>query len=204
MTALYVRRDSHYHQLGVDAYDEDRDARTATPAGPIVAHPPCRCWGKLKGLAKPLDRQAEMDMARSCVALIRQNGGVLEHPVGSSLWMDQGLPMPGECDDRFSGYTIEIDQYDFGHPCRKRTLLYIVGCPKSELPPLPEPNTSPPVYSIAGYTARKGKGTGGGRKGTKNASRKMREMTPLRLGVWLITVAQKCIPIRHLDSALAF
>lgn len=193
VTVLYVREDSEYKKLpGVDAYDRKRDARTAAPKGPVVAHPPCRFWGKLRGLAKSDDPEAEMDMARHAVKVIQRNGGVLEHPQNSLLWKDQNLPRPSAGIDKYGGYTIVVDQYDFGHLCKKKTLLYIVGCPEKELPAFPEPNTAPPTHSISGYTARKGKYKGGGLKGTKNVSRKIREMTPPRFAAWLLETARRC------------
>lgn len=193
ITVLYAREDSHYKEMpGLDVYDIKRDALTAKPDGPVVAHPPCRCWGQLRWLAKPKDREAEKNLARKAVDIVRSNGGVLEHPVKSTLWPDKGLPYPGDGCDVHGGYTIEIEQYDFGHLCKKPTLLYIVGCPLNKLPSLPPRNRTKPLYSICGYTKRRRKGIGGGRKGTMNASQKIREMTPVKLGKWLIETAQRC------------
>ena len=84
MAALFVRADSIYKTLpGVDAYDIERDARTYDGPWPVVAHPPCRAWGRLRTFAKP--RPDERNLARLAVALVREFGGVLEHPENSTL-----------------------------------------------------------------------------------------------------------------------
>jgi len=45
--ALYVEPNSVYKRLGLDCWDEKRDARTYRGPGPIIAHPPCARWGAM-------------------------------------------------------------------------------------------------------------------------------------------------------------
>lgn len=96
ISALCVSRNSAYHGLpGVVAFDIDRDARTFLGDTPIVAHPPCRAWSAFcshQAKAPP----GEKELAPMCVELLRQCGGVLEHPAHSRLWPAMGLPRPGE------------------------------------------------------------------------------------------------------------
>ena len=66
-----------------------------------------------------------------------ENYPVLEHPKGSRLWHEAPLPMPGEFSDEFGGFTILVDQYQFGHVARKWTHLYIVGIEPKDLPEIP-------------------------------------------------------------------
>lgn len=55
VAVLFARQDSTYKALsGVDVYDIDRDARTFQGGMPVVAHPPCRAWGRLRAFANPL------------------------------------------------------------------------------------------------------------------------------------------------------
>ena len=75
---LFARSDSIYHQLDADVWDEDRDARQFPGGVQVVAHPPCRAWGRLRRFAKPAPH--EKDLARFAVAQVRRWGGVLEHP----------------------------------------------------------------------------------------------------------------------------
>ncbi|WP_337881840.1 hypothetical protein [Chromobacterium haemolyticum] len=97
VAALFVRTDSVYKQMvGVDAWDAERDAM-AWPGGcPVVAHPPCRAWGRLRHMANP--RPGERELALWVVDQIREYGGVLEHPASSLLWKEKPLPEPGQTD----------------------------------------------------------------------------------------------------------
>ena len=117
ISVLFVRKGSIYKTLGVDCWDIERDARLWPGGNAIVAHPPCRAWGRLRHMANP--RPDEKDLARQTVKWIRQFGGVLEHPSGSTLWGDMALPMPGEI-DHWGGYAICVDQFWWGHSIKKK------------------------------------------------------------------------------------
>lgn len=74
VAALFVRADSHYKTMaGVECYDMERDARTYDGPWPVVAHPPCRAWGRLRTFANP--RPDERNLARLAVAMVREWGG---------------------------------------------------------------------------------------------------------------------------------
>ena len=92
VAVLFARRDSVYKSLGVDVFDADRDARTFNGTCPVIAHPPCRMWGRYHHKAKGSSDEAEL--ARFAVRTLRRNGGILEHPHGSKLWPDMCLPLP--------------------------------------------------------------------------------------------------------------
>ena len=97
VAALFVRADSIYKQLpGVDAWDAERDALRWPGGCAVVAHPPCRGWGKLHYFAKPAP--GEPDLGPWAVGQVRRFGGVLEHPKDSRLWPAAGLPRPGQVD----------------------------------------------------------------------------------------------------------
>lgn len=51
--ALFVRPGSCYFELAASAFDASRDARRYVGSLPVVAHPPCRAWGRLRHMAKP-------------------------------------------------------------------------------------------------------------------------------------------------------
>lgn len=136
VAVLFARSDSVYKALdGCDVYDIERDARTSPGGSPVVAHPPCRAWGRLRNFAKP--RPDEMDLARFAVDRVRTFGGVLEHPEASTLWADQGLPRPGCGFDKFGGWTLPVLQYWWGHKADKATWFYIVGVLPRDIPPIP-------------------------------------------------------------------
>lgn len=138
VSVLFARQDSVYKTLpDLDVWDAERDARNWRGANPVVAHPPCRLWGRLRTFANCPDPEVERELARMAVNAIRLYGGVLEHPKGSLLWEDMKLPKPGMRPDRFGGWTLPILQYWFGHRCEKATWLYIVGLRDHEIPGVP-------------------------------------------------------------------
>ena len=177
ISVLFVRRDSAYKRNPtLDVYDADRDALTFKGENPVIAHPPCRSWGKLAHMAKP--RDGERELALWAVNKVRANGGVLEHPKGSRLWREANLPI-GDQIDKYGGFTLEIDQYDFGHVAPKKTLLYIVGISRDKLPALPPKNTAIPTRSIAGNI-----------KGTIRCTQYQREYTPELLIEFLTNICK--------------
>lgn len=148
--ALFVREDSAYKDRGAwDAYDAKRDATTYSDSLPVVAHPPCRAWGQLSHMANPAP--GEKDLAFFAIEQVRRCGGILEHPKGSRLFKSH-LPDVGDLPDEFGGYTILIDQFDFGHVAHKPTKLYLCGI--SELPPLPPRRMEEATRSITGFTIK--------------------------------------------------
>lgn len=134
VSVLFARSDSFYYDLVADVWDIKRDARGYAGMNSVVCHPPCRGWGRLRHLAKP--RPDEKALALFAIEQVRRCGGVLEHPMGSSLWHEASLPKPGLVDD-WGGWTLLVDQGWFGHPAPKPTYLYICGVTSSQVPALP-------------------------------------------------------------------
>lgn len=134
---LFARADSVYKSLpGCDVYDAERDALTWPGGCPVVAHPPCRLWGRLRHFAKSPDPEAEKALALWAVEMVRRWSGVLEHPASSKLWPAAGLPKPGER-DAWGGWTLAVPQMWWGHRAEKKTWLYIVGVEPRDLPDIP-------------------------------------------------------------------
>lgn len=198
VAALFVRSDSIYKTLpGVDCFDIDRDARTFQGGMPVVAHPPCRAWGKLFYFAKP--RPDEKNLGRLAVALVRECGGVLEHPKDSKLWPAQMLPKPSQAPDMWGGWTLPVSQFWFGHRAEKLTWLYIVGCHQGDVPPLPL-RLGRATHVIASSRNRRIDGT---RLRSKEGNpvftgwrpevtKAEREHTPPELAMWLVELARRC------------
>ena len=192
LAVLFVRSDSVYKTLlGVDCYDMERDARTWPGGCPIVAHPPCRTWGKLKAWAKA--PPYEHGLALWAVEQIRRWGGVLEHPATSDLWREARLPLLGGLHDKWGGWTFECDQFHWGHLAQKRTRLYIVGAQWRELPFLPF-RDGKPSHCVSSLT----------RKRISREERHLlptfkpelgpnrRDKTPPAFAEWLVELASKC------------
>lgn len=168
ISVLCVRHNSVYFQLeGCDCFDSLRNAFTFQGGTPVVAHPPCASWSRLRRFSKPTPMSE--CLGPWCISQVRLNGGVLEHPAQSSLWPHMHLPMPG-CRDAW-GFTFCVDQHWFGHQSRKRTWLYIVGVSPKALPPVPLKlhGALPPV---------------------DEASHAIRDGTPRPFAEWLVQVAR--------------
>jgi len=175
VAALYVLRDSIYHDLAAEAFGEVRDARTFSSRLPVVAHPPCRAWSRLRTFAKA--SPAEAELGPLAVQQVRRCGGVLEHPSGSSLWEYMGLPRVGGV-DAFGGFFLPVEQQWWGHPSVKRTWLYVVGIDPADVPAFPFMTAAPlaarrPVASLHGDA---------------------RSRTPALFAHWLLDLASRCAP----------
>jgi hypothetical protein len=186
ITVLFARADSNYKAMpNCDVWDIERDARNWSGCTPVVAHPPCRAWGRLRAFAKP--RPDEKDLARWAVQQVRRCGGVLEHPASSTLWPDQNLPLPGER-DAFGGWTLPVHQHWFGHRAEKATLLYIVGCEPAEIPSIPlridEPTHVVQSRKRSGYRP--------------HITKAEREHTPPAFAAFLVELASLCkVGVKH-------
>lgn len=143
IAALYVQPKGVYFGLdSVDPWDESRDARQYTGPHPVVAHPPCKRWGRYWGGGPSVKVPRLKGDDAGCFAhalwSVRSFGGVLEHPEASWAWAwawfglekppKSGLWVPA---DSFGGYTCCVEQGHYGHRARKATWLYAVG---TELP----------------------------------------------------------------------
>lgn len=192
VAVLFARADSIYKTLpGCDVWDAVRDARTWPGGAPVVAHPPCRGWGKLFYFAKPAP--GELDLGPFAVDQVRRFGGVLEHPKDSKLWNAAGLPRPGRI-DAWGGWTLPISQHWWGHRAEKMTWLYIVGCAQRDIPEIPL-HLGDATHVIAQSRVRRldgsrlRKGMPGWRPEVTKAER---EHTPTRLAEWLVETARRC------------
>jgi len=185
VAVLFARADSNYKALpDVDVWDAERDARRWPGGCPVVAHPPCRAWGVLKHMAKP--KPHERGLALFAVEMVRKWGGVLEHPSGSELWKTMGIPDADMFGDEYGGYTVEIDQYDFGHVANKPTRLYVCGRELRDLPPMPPKKHGRAAKSMTGQVP-----------GTARCTQREREYTPPDLAVWLVETARRCKPYNN-------
>jgi hypothetical protein len=190
VAALYCDPRGVYPSLpNVDCWDESRDARLYDGPHPVVAHPPCGPWGKLRHLS----RKDDPALAIRAVEQVRQWGGVLEHPCGSKLIDHCRLPRAGELPDEHGGRTIEVCQVDWGHVARKRTWLYLVRVTKRLTFPAPRE----PTHWISGFrsttstTPTRYKRTGCAvPPGIKVCSAQQRRRTPPLFAEWLVSLAR--------------
>jgi len=204
IAALYVESDGAYFGvLGVDPWDEARDARRYDGPHPVVAHPPCQRWGKMwfgQPLAVKLTgvRKVKGDDGgcfAAALAAVRTNGGVLEHPWGSHAWAHFGLNKPARAGgwvraDDVGGWTCCVEQGKYGHYARKPTLLYAHSVPY--LPELrwghSEAKLDPAVVARMGLQRAKRLGEVGARGGGTNSTPRIH--TPPEFRDLLISIAR--------------
>jgi hypothetical protein len=181
VAVLFARADSVYKSMPeCDVWDIERDARNWPGGCPVIAHPPCRAWGRLRAFAKP--RPDEKDLARLAVAHVRRFGGVLEHPASSTLWEDQGLPHMMQRDE-FGGWTLGIHQWQFGHRAQKPTWLYIVGAGPADVPDPPPLKLGEASHVIQSRKRQDYR---------PHVTKAEREHTPHDLARWLVALAMRC------------
>lgn len=186
VAVLFARSDSIYKTFeGVDVWDAERDARLWAGGAAVVAHPPCRAWGRLRAFANP--RPDEKDLAVWAVDQVRRFGGVLEHPAHSTLWAAAGLPRPGE-KDLAGGWTLPVSQNWWGHKAQKNSWLYIVGVCPADLPVIPF------VLGEASHVVTSsGRRLDGSRsKRRPEITKAEREHSPVDFALWLVALARSC------------
>lgn len=175
---LFAARDSIYKTLpGCDVYDEDRDARTFAGGMPVIAHPPCRLWGRLRNRSKA--PQSERDLALFAVEMVDKYGGVLEHPSYSLLWKECNLPKPGH--SWFNTWTMAAPQWWWDHRAEKNTWFYFSGIKPNDVPPVPFKLGRPEMY-INRPRSKAGQNI--------EVPKKERHATPLALAQWLVETAR--------------
>ncbi len=172
---------AHRDGTQVDLFAQsDRDARTYEGPHPIIAHPPCGPWGRFWWNYK--GGEGDKSCGPRAIEQARAWGGVVEHPSESGLWKELELPRPGEPVDQHGGWTLEVDQCDWGHPARKRTWLYIVGL-KTSLPPLPSKQA--PTHVMV-RLLRNG-------NDLPEVPKRIRHLTPPYFARWLVGLVRGCV-----------
>lgn len=188
VAALYIDPRGPYPSMpGVECWDESRDARTYAGPHPVVAHPPCGPWGRLRHLY----RGNEHDCAPAAVEVVREWGGVLEHPAHSLLWRVCNLPKPGELPDEFGGFSVAVNQVSWGHVARKATWLYVVGCDRAAVERSIRTGGTP-THWIGGFRVLDGKRVKRTAipQGIKACSKQQRRRTPPAFAAWLVELAR--------------
>lgn len=182
IAVLFIRKDSIYKELVEECFDIERNAAGYNFKLPVICHPPCRAWGRLRHFAKP--REGEKELALFSVDLVRKFGGIVEHPRSSLLWFEKDIPRHGEV-DQYGGFCISVNQSWFGHKAEKNTLLYICGIDRKNVPSMPL-NFNAIERTISGSFRRTHPSY------RKEVSKAEREATPLLFAEWLIQLAVLC------------
>lgn len=177
VAALYVDPRGPYPKLVEHWYDEARDARTYAGPWPVVAHPPCGPWGRLRHMCKHQDAAC----GPHAVEMVRRYGGVLEHPEISRLWRACAMPLPGELPDGWGGRTYAVRQVAWGHRCEKPSWLYVVGVAALDVV-AGERVGGRSTHAIATNDRTR-------RLGIKTVTASERRLTPPAFAAWLVELA---------------
>lgn len=189
LVVLFVEPDSIYKQMGLDCYDQARDARTYTGDAPVIAHPPCQRWGAMAPVnfarwGGEHNRPGnDGGLFRFALATVNRCGGVLEHPAKTRAWAAHGLTKPTgigwqPCGD---GWTCEVWQSAYGHRANKATWLYLVG------EPLPLRWDRPTGTHQVGFHDQRGKA-----RNKPTLGRREARATPPSFAVALVELARRC------------
>jgi hypothetical protein len=123
ISVLCAKKDSLYKQIpGLDVWDEERNAYLFTGSNPVITHAPCAQWSRMKAFAH--QNEFHKDLAYFCLNKILRNGGIFEHPAGSSFFKEAGITKG----------LYSVDQSWWGFPARKRTILFFNGCKPMPFP----------------------------------------------------------------------
>ena len=185
VAALYVDVDrGPYASIdGVDLWGVDRDAAKYDGPYPVIAHPPCGPWGRLRHLCGR-DLLAQEQLGPIAVDQVRRWGGVLEHPTDSKLWTACRMAPPNGLPDGFGGITISVEQWFWGHRAVKPTWLYIV---RGEVPAFPGVPATPRPAS----GGRKARSIDPSKRSmTERLSKNERHLTPRAFALWLVQIAR--------------
>lgn len=190
--ALFTARNSIYRSLGLDCWDERRNAMTYSGNSPVIAHPPCNLWGKMarvnfKRWGGDHNRPGnDRGMFRFALKTIIRCTGVIEHPAHTKAWAAHGLTRPGRngwTSDNRGGWVCEVWQSDYGHLANKATWLF---CRSNGRPPAPRLYRSEGSHQI-GFQDQRGKD-----RNKPTVPRSKASATPIEFARYLITVASSC------------
>jgi hypothetical protein len=191
VAALFCRGDSIYKTLpDVDVWDKERNALNWQGGCPVVAHPPCRGWGRLAHFSNAT--QEEKDLAPWAVHQVQKFGGVLEHPWTSKLWKHMNLPEVGRR-DKFGGFTLNVPQFWFGHKAEKNTSLYVCGLDPKDCPGSPFKLGEPEFVVCQSRDRVKGERINMGKNDCRwkpEMKKTERDYTPLIFALWLVDLAR--------------
>jgi hypothetical protein len=185
VSVLFAEKNSIYNQFpDVEVYDLVRNAYTFDFRTPVVCHPPCRLFGRLRQFSTaPVNEKL---YAWWCVHVVRSCGGVLEHPESSKLWSEANLPF-GSSFDQFGGFTLKVFQSQFNFPAAKPTWLYICGVKPLNLPNYPILQS--PVSACIGRSNRSLK--------LPELPHSLRSSTTHSFAQFLLNVARTCSPYNY-------
>jgi len=143
IAALFVETDGiYYNDPRIEPWDIQTDGRNYKGPHKVIAHPPCKRWGRYWSGGPSVKIRKYKGDDENCFAYslwaVRTFGGVIEHPEASHAWTWFGLRKPPKSGgwikaDNYGGLTCCVEQGHYGHRARKATWLYTINCKSLEL-----------------------------------------------------------------------
>jgi len=174
ITVLCANKNSIYKQIpGIDVWDQVRDAYYFYGSNPVITHAPCAQWSRMKAFAN-YDTDAK-ELAFFCLKHVVRNGGIFEHPAGSSFFKEAGIEKN----------VYSVDQSWWGFPASKKTYLFFSKCKPAPMPIF----TPPPVFTFFGPNQD--------RTGKKEMPKSQRSKTVLPFAQWMIDCIKTDLEFSH-------
>ena len=126
----------YFNDTTIEPWDIERNAMNYSGSLPVIAHPPCKRWGRYwsGGPSVKIKKHKGDDSGMFAKSLwaVRTFGGVIEHPEASHAWDWYGLGRPPRnggwiSADKYGGLTCCVAQGHYGHAAQKFTWLYYIG-----------------------------------------------------------------------------
>lgn len=203
VAALFTCPGTPYADLGLECWDEARDARNYDGPGPVILHPPCERWGRWWYADGSREPGNDAGIFAFALHTLCKRGGVLEHPQGSHAWSHYGFPRPTQgawIRSLFAQdlWTTEVAQRNYGHRARKLTWLLYVG---ANPPPLLNWETPEQQTAYLCPPGRRGPGQPG-RVDVERLTPQENLMTPLPFARLMIELAEWSAMPRPSKAAL--
>lgn len=140
IAGLFVETNGiYFNDPDIDPWDIERNAFNYKGPHPVIAHPPCKRWGRywgggpmLHGTDRQLLKGDDGNAFAHSLWCVRTFSGVIEHPEASHAWDWFGLKRPSQKGDwtepdKYGGRSCCVAQGHYGHRGQKLTWLYGVN-----------------------------------------------------------------------------
>jgi hypothetical protein len=183
ISVLCTNENSNYKLIpGLDLWPASRDMHHYGGSNPVICHPPCAQWSRMRAFAN--DNPSQKFLALMCWDIVNSNGGIFEHPSASSFWHYV-------CADR--SRLISVNQSWWGFPCRKTTWLYFSKCQ-----PLSYPLSFIPVVHTISTTSKKYR-----KFKELQGSKQNRSLMPLPFCQYLVDCVRASSELVYLNSHMS-
>jgi hypothetical protein len=122
---LCADENSNYFKIpyDLDIYTLSRSSLDYKGDGKVICHPPCAQFSRMKAFSKK--NESHLELAKFCIDMVNKNGGIIEQPMGSSMFKLFGLDYKN---------VFSVNQSWWGFRCTKKTILYFHNVKPLQMP----------------------------------------------------------------------